>query len=473
MGRNKTSEQNLFTSIADVSSESSGETTADSIVASDFMGSKSNLKGVPSNDMESIPTILLSRLQAAQNESVKAESSAEDLKEVLLTRKNQLQDSLDELDSLIEVMQGDTLYGESLEETRELHVNDRIDAKLAHKTLVIAELIAKRLSASKEEQQEVLALLFKELAEELSDDERRSLLHIMRLERRRLEARKSSHYDQELVDNYTEEGVYPYKYLMSRRNYEYQKYDLQVELLKLQSWVQETGQRVIIIFEGRDAAGKGGTIKRFMEHLNPRYARVVALQKPTEREQGQWYFQRYVEHFPTKGEIVLFDRSWYNRAGVERVMGFCTDEEYDDFIRQVPEFERNLVKSGIHLIKFWFSVSRDEQLRRFKQRQTHPLKQWKLSPIDLASLDKWDDYTDAKEAMFHYTDTSEAPWTVVKSNCKKRARLNAMRYVLSRFDYANKDIQTVGKIDRLLVGHANVIYELGENDSAHIDRQGI
>lgn len=182
-------------------------------------------------------------------------------------------------------------------------------------------------------------------------------------------------------------------------------------------------------------------------------------------------FQRYVEHLPTRGEIVLFDRSWYNRAGVERVMGFCSDEEYEDFIRQVPEFERNLVSSGIHLVKFWFSVSRDEQLRRFKQRKTHPLKQWKLSPIDMASLDKWDDYTSAKEAMFNYTDTSEAPWTVVKSNCKKRARLNAMRYVLSRFDYANKDIETVGKIDRLLVGHANVIYELGENDSININQQ--
>lgn len=396
-------------------------------------------------------------------------SESEDYQEVLMARKNQLQESLDELDRLIEVMQGDTLYGESLEETRELHVEDRINAKLDHKTQIIAELMAKRLSVPKPEQQEVLRVLFKELSEELSDDERRSLLHMMRLERRRLEARKSSHYDKVLVDNYEQEGVYPYKYLMSRRNYEYQKYDLQVELLKLQSWVQETGQRVVIVFEGRDAAGKGGTIKRFMEHLNPRYARVVALQKPSEREQGQWYFQRYVEHLPTRGEIVLFDRSWYNRAGVERVMGFCSDEEYDDFIRQVPEFERNLVRSGIHLVKFWFSVSRDEQLRRFKQRKTHPLKQWKLSPIDMASLDKWDDYTYAKEAMFNYTDTSEAPWTVVKSNCKKRARLNALRYVLSRFDYANKDIETVGKIDHLLVGHANVIYELGENDSSNIN----
>ena len=436
MSTNKTSEQNLFASIADVTSKSTTKITAVPAVANDFV-----------------------------------ESGSTSMQGALDVKKNQLQESYDELDRLIETMQSDTLYGESLEETRQLFVEDRINAKLDQKTQIIVTLMAKRLSVPKQEQQEVLRVLFKELSEELSEDERRSLLHMMRLERRRLEARKSSQYDEVLVDNYKEEGVYPYKYLMSRRNYEYQKYDLQLELLKLQSWVQETGQRVVIIFEGRDAAGKGGAIKRFMEHLNPRYARVVALQKPTEREQGQWYFQRYVEHLPTRGEIVLFDRSWYNRAGVERVMGFCSDEEYEDFIRQVPEFERNLVRSGIHLVKFWFSVSRDEQLRRFKQRKTHPLKQWKLSPIDMASLDKWDDYTSAKEAMFNYTDTSEAPWTVVKSNCKKRARLNAMRYVLSRFDYANKDIETVGKIDRLLVGHANVIYELGENDSININQQ--
>ena len=203
------------------------------------------------------------------------------------------------------------------------------------------------------------------------------------------------------------EGGYPYKNLMSRRAYEKQKYRLQVELLKLQAWVKETGQRVVILFEGRDAAGKGGTIKRFMEHLNPRGARVVALEKPSEIERGQWYFQRYIEHLPTRGEIVLFDRSWYNRAGVERVMGFCSDAEYDEFMRQTPEFERHLVRSGVHLFKFWFSVSRAEQRRRFKERKAHPLKQWKLSPIDLASLDKWDDYTLAKESMFLHTDTSD------------------------------------------------------------------
>ena len=257
-------------------------------------------------------------------------------------------------------------------------------------------------------------------------------------------------------------GGYPYKNLMSRKSYEKQKYKLQVELLKLQQWVRSTGQKIVIVFEGRDAAGKGGTIKRFMEHLNPRGARVVALNKPTETEKGQWYFQRYVQHLPTAGEIVLFDRSWYNRAGVERVMGFCTDDEYEEFMRQTPEFERNLTRSGVHLIKFWFSVSRKEQRRRFKEREAHPLKQWKLSPIDKASLDKWDDYTKAKESMFFFTDTADSPWTVVKSDCKKRARLNSMRYVLHKFAYQNKDAEVIGPIDPLLVGRAHVVYEQGE-----------
>ena len=260
-------------------------------------------------------------------------------------------------------------------------------------------------------------------------------------------------------------GGYPYQFLMSRKSYEKQKYRLQVELLKLQSWVKKTGQRVVILFEGRDAAGKGGAIKRFMEHLNPRGARVVALEKPTESEQGQWYFQRYIEHLPTRGEIVMFDRSWYNRAGVEHVMNFCSRDEYAEFMRQAPEFERNLCRSGIHLIKFWFSVSRKEQLRRFSERERHPLKQWKLSPIDTASLDKWDEYTKAKEAMFFYTDTADAPWSVVKSDCKKRARLNAMRYILNRLDYDGKDTQRIGPIDPLLVGRAQVVFEQGEHDA--------
>ena len=257
-------------------------------------------------------------------------------------------------------------------------------------------------------------------------------------------------------------GGYPYKSLMLRRNYEEQKFLLQTELLKLQAWVKDARQRLVLLFEGRDAAGKGGTIKRFMEHLNPRGARVVALEKPSEVERGQWYFQRYVEHLPTAGEIVLFDRSWYNRSGVERVMGFCNPAEYEEFLRQVPEFERNLVRSGIHVIKFWFSVSREEQRRRFKERKAHPLKQWKLSPIDMASLDKWDDYTRAKEAMFFHTDTADSPWTVVKSDDKKRARLNAMRYVLHAMPYSGKDAKRIGPVDDLLVGRANVIHEREE-----------
>jgi polyphosphate kinase 2 len=272
---------------------------------------------------------------------------------------------------------------------------------------------------------------------------------------------RQSDPDLELAEDWRK-GAYPYQNLLSRRSYEKQKYRLQVELLKLQAWVKDTGQKVVILFEGRDAAGKGGTIRRFMEHLNPRGARVVALEKPSEYERGQWYFQRYVQHLPTRGEIVMFDRSWYNRAGVEWVMGFCTQQEYMEFMRQCPEFERNLVHSEVHLIKFWFSVSRKEQRRRFKEREIHPLKQWKLSPIDMASLDKWDEYTRAKEAMFFYTDTADAPWTVIKSDCKKRARLNAMRYILHKLPYKGKDLEGVGPIDPLLVGRANVVYERGE-----------
>ena len=247
---------------------------------------------------------------------------------------------------------------------------------------------------------------------------------------------------------------YPYDERMARHEYEEQKRLLQIELLKLQKWSQANGHRHVIVFEGRDAAGKGGTIKRFMEHLNPRGARVVALEKPTDRERTQWYFQRYVDHLPAGGEIVLFDRSWYNRAGVERVMGFCTPRQHAEFIRQVPLFEQMLVNDGISLSKLWFSVSPSEQRTRFTIRQVDPVRQWKLSPTDLASLDKWDAYTAAKEDMFAWTDTEIAPWTVIKSNDKKRARVNAMRYVLSRFDYDNKDHEVVGKPDPLIVGRA-------------------
>jgi polyphosphate kinase 2 len=227
---------------------------------------------------------------------------------------------------------------------------------------------------------------------------------------------------------------------------------LQVELLKAQNWVKETGQRIVLLFEGRDAAGKGGTIKRFMEHLNPRGARVVALEKPSERERSQWYFQRYIQHLPAAGEIVFFDRSWYNRAGVERVMNFCTPNEYLDFMRQCPDLERMFVNSGVRLYKYWFSVTREEQQRRFRSRMNDPLKQWKLSPIDRASMDKWDDYTEAKEAMFFFSDTADAPWIVIKSDDKKRARLNCMQHFLSSLDYPNRDHSVVHGPDPLIVG---------------------
>jgi polyphosphate kinase len=257
-------------------------------------------------------------------------------------------------------------------------------------------------------------------------------------------------------------GNYPYEKKMNRDEYEQQKRELQIEFLKVQSWVKETGERIVILFEGRDAAGKGGTIKRIMEHLNPRGARVVALEKPSEEEKGQWYFQRYVKNLPTAGEIALFDRSWYNRAGVERVMGFCTPTEYLEFMRQTPEFERMLVRSGIRVFKLWFSVGRQEQLRRFQARRKDPLKQWKLSPIDMASLDKWDDYTAAKEAMFFHTDTADCPWTVVKSDDKKRARINAMRFLLQSLDYPNKNVEVVSEPDPLIVGPASIIHEEDE-----------
>ncbi|MDP4014235.1 MAG: polyphosphate kinase 2 [Candidatus Nanopelagicales bacterium] len=256
---------------------------------------------------------------------------------------------------------------------------------------------------------------------------------------------------------------YPYEERMTRREYEYSKRLLQIELLKMQSWIKESGQRLCLVFEGRDAAGKGGTIKRFMEHLNPRGATVVALDKPSERERGQWYFQRYSKHLPSAGEIVLFDRSWYNRAGVERVMGFCTDGQYEEFMRQVPEFERMLVRTGIILIKFWFSVSRKEQVTRFTIRRIDPVRQWKLSPMDLASLDRWEAFTEAKEAMFWYTNTEHAPWTVVRSNDKKRGRVEAMRWVLSQIDYPEKDNSVVGAPDSQIVGSPSVVYETGED----------
>ena len=328
---------------------------------------------------------------------------------------------------------------------------------IASQVKIEANVVGQAVDAA---QQARLAAMRDIVSGTTAEESQRLLRNLLREQKLALD-KSATNPDQELAADWRK-GGYPYKNLMTRRNYERQKYRLQVELLKLQACVKETGQRVVILFEGRDAAGKGGTIKRFMEHLNPRGARVVALEKPSETERGQWYFQRYVQHLPTAGEIVLLDRSWYNRAGVERVMGFCSDAEYQEFMRQVPEFERMMVRNGTHFIKFWFSVSREEQRRRFKERRVHPLKQWKLSPIDLASLDKWDEYTKAKEAMFFYTDTADAPWTVVKSDCKKRARLQAMRYVLHRLPYKNKDPDRIGPLDPLIVGRANVVYEQGE-----------
>jgi polyphosphate kinase len=267
--------------------------------------------------------------------------------------------------------------------------------------------------------------------------------------------------DGRVVDTWRED--YPYPEKMTRDEYEYLKRPLQIELVRLQNWVKDTGQHIVILFEGRDAAGKGGTIKRFTEHLNPRGAAVVALNKPSERERSQWYFQRYAPHLPAAGEIVMFDRSWYNRAGVERVMGFCTDEEYWEFMREAPEFEKMLINSGLHLTKFWFSVTPAEQRTRFAIRRIDPVRQWKLSPMDIESLDKWEGYTEAKEAMFHYTDTGHAPWTVVRSNDKKRARIEAIKHVLLKFDYEGKNADVIGEPDKNLIGPASAMSEHDPN----------
>jgi polyphosphate kinase 2 len=283
--------------------------------------------------------------------------------------------------------------------------------------------------------------------------------------------------DRFIIDNSDEEPIlcwrdgtevdtwkegYPYEYRLKRDEYESEKRRLQIELLKLQNWSKDVGERIILLFEGRDAAGKGGTIKRFMEHLNPRGARVVALEKPNAREQSQWYFQRYIVHLPAAGEIVMFDRSWYNRAGVERVMSYCSDDQYEEFLVQAPGFEQMLVSDGIRLFKFWFSVSKGEQHTRFLIRRIDPVRRWKLSPTDVSSLSHWDDYTEAKERMFAATDTDFAPWVVVKSNDKRRGRLNAMRHVLSSIDYEGRDPEIVGTPDPLIVGHAASVFEIDE-----------
>ena len=255
---------------------------------------------------------------------------------------------------------------------------------------------------------------------------------------------------------------YPYPTKMSRRKYERQKARLQVELLKMQRWVNETGERVVLLFEGRDAAGKGGTIKRFMEHLNPRGATLVALPAPSERERSQWYFQRYVEHLPSGGEIVFFDRSWYNRAVVEPVMGFCTPAETLRFLRDTVMFEEMLINEGLRLFKFWFSVSREEQLRRVMSRAGDGLKQWKVSNVDVRSLPLWDEYTEAKKVMFASTDTKGSPWVVVKSDDKKRARINCMRYVLRSLEYDPAVAERVPKPNAKIIGPAKSVYAKGE-----------
>ena len=238
-----------------------------------------------------------------------------------------------------------------------------------------------------------------------------------------------------LKENNTEDQV---KDLLKTVDYEIELKKLQAELVDLQQWVAKHKKRVCVIFEGRDAAGKGSAIRRFIEHLNPRSMRVVALTKPTEVEKGQWYFRRYIKELPDPGEIVFFDRSWYNRAVVEPVMGFCNEEEYDKFMVQVPEFEHMLYEDGVDLIKFWFSISKDEQVRRFNSRLQSPLKRWKFSPVDQEGQKRWDDYTYYKEQMFSKTHTSFSPWIIIKTNLKKEARLESMRYVLSKFKYENK-----------------------------------
>ncbi|WP_121745322.1 polyphosphate kinase 2 [Streptomyces sp. E2N166] len=293
-----------------------------------------------------------------------------------------------------------------------------------------------------------------------TDAPEEDLLEGLRIDERRPEKPILLNAQGSPIDTWREN--HPYDRKVRRSDYERQKRVLQIELLKMQRWAKETGQRIVVLCEGRDAAGKGGTIQRFTERLNPRGARVVALDKPTEREAGQWYFQRYVAHLPARGEIVFFDRSWYNRAGVERVMGFCTEPQYRQFLQQAPLFEQLLTDDGILLVKLWFSVSRAEQRTRFAIRQVDPVRRWKLSPTDLSSLDRWDDYTAAKIDMFRATDTPHAPWTVVKNNDKRRGRLEAMRSLLDRFDYPAKDDEAVGSPDPLIVGAADTLLEAGE-----------
>ncbi len=247
-------------------------------------------------------------------------------------------------------------------------------------------------------------------------------------------------------------GGYPYSEKLKRKVYKTRLVELQLELIKLQTHVQATKERLVVLFEGRDSSGKGSCISRFLARLNPRHARSVALSKPTEAERGEWYFQRYVAHLPTRGDIVLFDRSWYNRAGVERVMGFCSEEQTSVFLRDAPEFEALLVRDGIHFFKFYLTIGREMQLKRFHERRHNPFKRWKITDIDLAAMEKWDAYTEAQHDMFRFTHTAIAPWTVIRANDQRRARLEAIRTVLSEMTYDGKNERLVGKPDPLLVG---------------------
>ncbi|GJM02943.1 MAG: polyphosphate kinase 2 [Rhodomicrobium sp.] len=258
-----------------------------------------------------------------------------------------------------------------------------------------------------------------------------------------------------IEDNAMESGDYPYSKRMKRKAYEKELLALQIELLKLQSSIAARGERVVVVFEGRDTAGKGGTINRFRQHLNPRHAHIVALTKPTEAERGQWYFQRYVAHLPTAGDMALFDRSWYNRAGVEPVMGFCTPEQHQLFLEEAPLFEERLVKDGIHLIKIWLTIGQEMQLHRLHRRRHDPLKHWKISPIDLKAIELWEEYTRVKEQMFRATHQAATPWTVILSNDKRRARLNALKLVLNQLDYEGKDESVAQAPDPKIAGNSD------------------
>lgn len=257
-------------------------------------------------------------------------------------------------------------------------------------------------------------------------------------------------------------GGYPYDKKLKRSKYEAELESLQIELVKVQEWVRESGKRIVIVFEGRDAAGKGGSIKALTQYTNPRHVRVVALSKPSDVERGQWYFQRYAKQMPTRGEIVLFDRSWYNRAGVEPVMGFCTEEERDKFLADVPHFEKMIIDSGTRLFKFWLNIGREMQLKRFHDRRHSQLKHWKLSPIDLKALDKWQDYSEARDRMLLATHSEASPWVVLRANDKRRSRLNMLRYLLATLDYPGKNMSVIKPVDPEILGYGLPFLNQGE-----------